>query len=222
VRRLFSPAGRVAIVVGLLACTSLSLRGLSRTEPHAMRQRFSAFPLHIGPWRMLQSQPLDSTILQILKVEDYVNRIYRTDDGSIVSVYVGFNSTQRQGETMHSPLVCLPGAGWEPVERRRVTIDLPVPEDPERQAVVNLIRIQKDSDQQLVLYWYQSRRRIIASEYWGKVYTVLDAIRYNRTDAALVRLIAPVPPGGPAGDVQRQITGFAKAVSPVLARFLPE
>ena len=41
----------------------------------------------------------------------------------------------------------------------------------------------------LVLYWYQSHGRVIASEYWGKIYMVTDAIRLNRTDAALVRVL---------------------------------
>jgi len=45
---------------------------------------------------------------------------------------------------------------------------------------------------QLVLYWYQTHGRIIASEYSAKPYMVLDSIRMNRTDAALVRVITPL------------------------------
>ena len=55
--------------------------------------------------------------------------------------------------------------------------------------------IQKGLDRQVVLYWYQSHGRVTASEYWGKIYTVLDAIRLNRTDAAMVRVISPVADG---------------------------
>ena len=43
-----------------------------------------------------------------------------------------------------------------------------------------------------MLYWYQSHGRIVASEYWGKFYLVYDALRLNRTDAALVRITVPV------------------------------
>ncbi len=36
-----------------------------------------------------------------------------------VGLYVGYYASQRQGDTIHSPQNCLPGAGWQPVETRR-------------------------------------------------------------------------------------------------------
>ena len=53
--------------------------------------------------------------------------------------------------------------------------------------------MQKGLDRQLVLYRYQAHGRIVASEYWGKIYTVVDAIRLNRSDGAMVRVIVPIP-----------------------------
>ena len=113
-----------------------------------------------------------------------------------VGLYVGYHDSQRQGDTIHSPLNCLPGAGWQPLEQGRITVSVrdhgtarPAPIE------VNRVVIGKGLDRQLVLYWYQSHRRVVASEYWGKVYTVLDAMRYNRTDAAMVRVITPVRDG---------------------------
>ena len=97
---------------------------------------------------------------------------------------------------MHSPLNCLPGAGWEPVKRSRVPITVrtdPDPGAPVQTVTMNRIVIQKGLDRQVVLYWYQSHGRVVASEYWGKIYTVLDAIRLNRTDAAMVRVMSAVP-----------------------------
>ena len=43
-----------------------------------------------------------------------------------------------------------------------------------------------------MLYWYQAHGRIVASEYWGKFYLVYDALRLNRTDAALIRITVPI------------------------------
>ena len=51
-----------------------------------------------------------------------------------------------------------------------------------------------------MLYWYQSRGRVVGSEYWSKIYLVLDAARYNRTDAALVRVVVPVADGSPEAE----------------------
>ena len=63
---------------------------------------------------------------------------------------------------------------------------------------INLYVLRKDLDEQLVLYWYQAHGRVVASEYWGKFYLVCDAIRLNRTDAALVRITVPVDHGNEA------------------------
>ena len=60
---------------------------------------------------------------------------------------------------------------------------------------MNLYVIRKDLDQQIVLYWYQSHNRVIASEYAAKIYTVTDSIRYNRSDTALVRVVVNVEDG---------------------------
>ena len=48
--------------------------------------------------------------------------------------------------------------------------------DDGRKVPVNLYVIRKDLEQQIVLYWYQSHGRVVASEYWGKFYMVYDAI----------------------------------------------
>jgi EpsI family protein len=48
--------------------------------------------------------------------------------------------------------------------------------------------VQKDEMLQDVIYWYQANQRIFASEYWGKIYLVMDALTKNRTDGAIIRL----------------------------------
>jgi EpsI family protein len=45
---------------------------------------------------------------------------------------------------------------------------------------------------QFVIYWYQAHGRSVANEYMAKIYMVADAIRMNRTDGALVRVITPI------------------------------
>ena len=76
--------------------------------------------------------------------------------------------------------------------------------------------IQKGLDRQLVLYWYQSHGRVVASEYWGKFYLVRDAVRMNRTDAALVRVIVPMAPNddnaeAAGGTARRRLREAARA-----------
>ena len=81
--------------------------------------------------------------------------------------------------------------------------------------------IGKGLDRQLVLYWYQSHRRVVASEYWGKVYTVMDAVRYNRTDAALVRLVIPLRDQQAVESAEQSGVAFVQSLFPLLSRYLP-
>lgn len=60
---------------------------------------------------------------------------------------------------------------------------------------VNKYSISRESERRLVLYWYQSRDRIIASEYLGKLLLARDTLLQNATAASMVRLILPDQPG---------------------------
>ena len=54
--------------------------------------------------------------------------------------------------------------------------------------------ISQGADRRVVLYWYQTRERIFASEYLGKVFLARDALLQNSTAAAIARVIVPDRP----------------------------
>jgi EpsI family protein len=194
-----------------------------RTEPVAIRQTLDHFPMIIGEWHGFQQEPFTKQVLAVLGVDDYLVRAYLTPDQSGVGLYIGYYESQRQGDTMHSPLNCLPGTGWEPVSKSTVHVDVAANVGgPPRPIEINRYVVQKGVDKQLVLYWYQAHNRIVASEYWGKFYLVADAVRLNRTDGALVRVTVPVPDRD-AQEASAEAVGirFVKAMFPFLANYLP-
>jgi EpsI family protein len=85
---------------------------------------------------------------------------------------------------------------------------------------VNKYIVSKGEDKSVVLYWYQSHQRVIASEYAAKVYLVADAIRYNRTDTALVRVVVPV--AGDEAAAMDTAKRFVQGIFPSLGQFLPD
>jgi EpsI family protein len=186
----------------------------SRPEIVPIREPLSGLPMRIGPWQGRQAPDMDPKIRALAGVDDYVDRVYYNSGTPPVSLYVGYYQTQREGDTIHSPMNCLPGAGWNPIDKRYVSISV----DDNRNIEINRILIMKGADKQLVLYWYQSHGRVVASEYRGKIYTVLDALRTNRTDAALVRIISPVQNEMAA---ETNAIAFVKLLFPILTRFLP-
>ena len=161
-------------------------------------------------------------MLKVLGVDDYLSRVYYRSDRAAVGLYMGYYASQRQGDTIHSPLNCLPGAGWEPLSQGRLTIANV--DGRGNDITVNRYVVQKGLDRQLVLYWYQSHGRVVASEYTSKLYLIHDAIRLNRTDGSMVRVIAPIRHGatddGAAADQLAQ--AFVRVLFPPLPAYLPK
>ena len=213
---------RVIVVLVCLLAAAAAVARADRYEETPLRMSFSLFPMQMGDWRGVQEPPFSDTVLKVLGVDDYLTRAYFLPDRSGVGLYVGYWKSQQQGDTMHSPQNCLPGAGWEPVSQSMMTIA--DPRNPSNPGIaINRYVIQKGLDRQLVLYWYQSHGRIIGSEYWSKIYLVTDAVRLNRTDAAIVRVIAPVR--GESAEAEEAAEGlalrFVNEVIPQLSSFLP-
>jgi EpsI family protein len=219
---------RVVVLSGCLILTAGYLSHATRFEQIPARAPLAELPMQLTAWQGLRAEDLDDKVLAVLGVDDYLNRSYQDRTGKSVGLYVGYYQSQREGESMHSPLNCLPGAGWLPMSSGRLRIALPNDNGSaaggQLPAIeVNRYLVQKGGEAMLVLYWYQSHGRVIASEYWGKVYTVLDAVRFNRTDAALVRVVVPVDTARSGAELQAEHLGvdFVRTVFPLLSRHLP-
>jgi EpsI family protein len=160
-------------------------------------------------------------VLKVLGADDYLTRFYRGAKGP-VGFYIGYYESQRQGDSMHSPLNCLPGAGWQPLDKSYLPIQVTDANGVQSDITVNRYVIEKGLEQQVVLYWYQSHSRVIANEYRSKIFMVYDAARLNRSDAALVRVTSPKLAGDePLADAEARAVEFVKTVFPTLGRFLP-
>ena len=216
----------VTVSVVLLAGVAVLARGTS-VEAVPARASFASLPMALEEWTGRSAEPFDAAILAVLGVDDYVTRYYTNrSHRAPVSLYIGYHASQRQGDAIHSPLNCLPGAGWQPVSNGELLLSVQESARDGHRNVrdirVNRYVIQKGLDRQVVLYWYQSHGRVVANEYWGKVLLVYDAIRLNRTDAALVRIISPVLPDEPDDtSAEHRASQFARALFPLLGKYLP-
>ena len=86
---------------------------------------------------------------------------------------------------------------------------------------VNRYLVQKGLQRHVVLFWYQMHGRVISSEYTTKWFLIRDAVALNRTDGALVRIIAPVPDHGGETVADLSAAGFVRALFPLLPTYLP-
>jgi EpsI family protein len=214
---------RIVIVTVCLLLGAGYIAKASKTERVPPRQQLASFPFRFAHWEGYSQPPLSDRIMALLGVDDYIDRTYRSDQRQYAGLYIGYYESQRQGDTMHSPLNCLPGSGWEPVSKGYTTIAVPTAAGGVQNITVNRYVVEKGLDRQVVFYWYQSHGRVVANEYRSKIYMVLDAVRLNRTDAALVRVISPRLGDDHAAELAADAvgTGFVKAIFPMLENYLP-
>jgi EpsI family protein len=207
----------VLLLAGGLVVNAWEYLGEARVE----RKQLKDFPKQIGAWQQSGvDEQIDKETMAVLRASDYLLRNYRGADGRLVNFYVGYYASQREGATYHSPLNCLPGSGWEMSEPGRITIT-----PPGRPAfVANKYLIQNGDHKELLVYWYQGRGRAVASEYWGKVYTVLDSVRMRRSDGAMVRITTTVDDSDAAAlqTAINQATELAASSSTILPEFIPD
>ncbi len=187
-----------------------------RVELQPARDSFAEFPDHLGAWQMTR-EPLEAQYREALHVDDYLLANFRRAADPPVNLWIAWYNSQRSGQATHSPKSCLPGGGWEMRDFGLRNIAL----DEGRTLTLNRAVIEQGNSRQIVYYWFQQRGRAITDEYLVKWYIFYDAITRNRTDGALVRLIAPLPVGADEATVDRQLTEFTRLAVKALPGYLP-
>jgi len=215
-------ANRFAILFVLLLVGGTAVNAWRYVgEAHVERKNLKDFPKQIGNWEQTGGdEQFSSETLAVLGASDYVLRNYRAQDGRVANYYVGYYATQRDGATYHSPLNCLPGSGWVMSEPGTIMITA----KGRTPFVANKYLIQNGEHSQLLVYWYQGRGRTAASEYWGKIYTVLDSVRMRRSDGAMVRITTSVDKTDPSSlQLATDLAAdFAASSSTILPQFVPD
>ena len=209
--------GRYAAALFILLLTSLVLARRARNESLPPYQNLSSFPSKVLGMQA-RDLPLSKDDLQVLGPGQFILRNYSSSERTVpINLFIAFFPSQRTGDTIHSPKNCLPGAGWTPLQAQRIGLNGP------GGSMVSVERyfIARGDDRDVVLYWYQAHGRITPSEYWAKALLVADAIRLNRTDGSLVRVVAPVDSAASAQDATEEARQFSEAILPLLPNYIP-
>jgi EpsI family protein len=214
--RASSDARRLLLLSALfVVCLALLRQVRVEGQPPA-HAPLGQFPIQFDGWHGREQPAFDARTLRILGADAYMSRLYRRESSPPVDLYVGYYASQRFGDTIHLPLNCLPGSGWEPIDTARLTLSTPA-----GTAEVNRLVVQHEAARYLVVYWYQGRGRIVASEYGSRLFMAVDAVKRHRTDAALVRLMTPLAGDEPTSTAVTWLSDFARAIVPMLDPFVP-
>jgi EpsI family protein len=209
---MMSSSVRTGSLAAILALTYVTVMWSGQRRPEDLHQPLETIPLEIGDWKGRDAGRMSKPEEDVLRATSYIKRdYYRSDNGMSAGLFIAFYSMQAAGEAMHSPKNCLPGSGWEiwkygesavPFENGSVTI--------------NRYYIQKGRDRQVVLYWYQSYDRVVASEYYAKLCLVWDSVMKQRTAGSIVRITTADTP-----EAERQALELAEKMLPLVKDVLP-
>jgi len=212
-----SRAAQILTVVLILQATLLY--GFSRHEIPPQHRELSTAPAQFGGWSQVAEFQIEQDVKDVLKADDLLSRSYANRAFPVTPhLFVAYFNSQRTGQAPHSPKNCLPGSGWVPSQSDTVHLDVPGRATP---IEMNRYVVSLGSAKSLVLYWYQSRDRVVASEYTAKFYVVADAIRYNRTDTALVRVVVPMGNGVDLDHAQAAANDFIRSSFMPLRQHFP-
>jgi EpsI family protein len=167
----------------------------------------------LASWHTVRSVPLQADIVEVLKLDDYVNRTYSDGRGN-VSLFIGYYLGANNVGTPHSPLVCFPGQGWvvSDQETKQMRIG---PEDISLTAMV----AQRGEARHLVLYWFQAFDKTFPGTFSQKLYAAWARLIRGREDNAFVRVSVPI---GDRPLQEAMVTGteFIKSLYPPFLQYV--
>lgn len=206
----------VSVAVLLVASVYVNFF-LNKGEARVTREPLSTIPKSFQGWESTD-QAFPTKVLENLRVDEYLMRRFIKGQ-EVIWLYIGYYSAQKEGAVPHSPRHCYPGSGFQPI--RNTVIEIPVLHDNSSFIRPNLYIFARGSEREVVIYWYQSRGRVIADEYREKIYLIMDSIFRNRSDGALVRFSLPTDAMNEEKSI-RTLTSFIMEIYPEIPKVVPD
>ena len=203
-----------------IAAIAMSLMP-DRTNLAIEREKLTFFPRDLGAWSQDgPRQLLSPSVEESLGADDYHQVTFVSRDNEpAVGLFMAWYQDQSQGG-VHSPEICLPGAGWEIawLERTDITGQVSV----EGEIEINRAIIQKGETRMMVYYWFEQKGRRVAWDFAAKLYLMIDGVKTGRTDGGLVRLTTLISDDETDAQAEARLKVVMNEALPHLPRFMPE
>jgi EpsI family protein len=209
---------KTILVPIFIAAQALFVHWTATFERPPAKPDFARFPVQIGLWKRVNEIPVDAATEAQLGADRLMNSNFLLQpNGELVNLFVAWFQSQRAGTSQpHSPQVCLPASGWIPESTGLIDLDTSA-----GRITVNRYVIAKGQERVVVLYWYQTPRRVIAGEWAAKFWLMADAPRDRRTDTSLVRVTSWVSQGQDVAAATRVASRFSESLYPLLRETFP-
>ncbi len=208
---------RFTIATLLLAATALLLQARAADPFVPRRAPVALFPVELANWAG-RDVPISTEMRRLLGPGEFLQRTYtdRAETYPDVDLYLGYLPSEHALYN-HLPQDCLAGSGWTVEHSGITTLNLAG----EAPFEANRYMISRGSERQLVLFWYWAHGRRVASEDRMNLYLILDNLRWNRSDNALIRVNTRLRQGETPQAAEQRLLSFAGLINPLLQNYIP-
>jgi EpsI family protein len=167
------------------------------------------FPKQFAGWSA-RDDSLDETTKMALRTNQVLLRYYTDMNGRRVELFIGYYQDQRFGAQVHSPIHCLPGSGWTILRHDKMLLPFAT-----NAAIANKLHINKDGNNQFVVYWFASNGDIVKNEFDLKIRLLLNALKRETTSVYFYRISVAFAENG-EGVALQSVQEFLKVASSYL------
>jgi len=207
----------ICLLALILAAGILAARS-SVSVPVVIRTNLEKLPMSIDSYTATEAFFPDA-VYEELKADKHVYRHYASQDGELISLYIGYYGTAKGGRTGHNPYACLPSQGSAIVDTDVVYLRQT---ETGKVMPVNYMLTRKDGIDTVLLHWYQiAGDKIVSTGLMQNIERFTGRILHNRNDGAYVQVAS----SSGNGDIQRtkeKTTQFAERILNLLPDYWPE
>jgi len=197
-----------ALTAGLVAVTFSSEDGKGGEVSYEIEK------LAIQGWQE-KSVATSRAVLDTLQATRTFFADYSKDGSESVNLYIGYYDSLDKSKLSHAPQVCFTAQGWIMKKNDKITVRLNGIEH-----TINRLLLEKDKEQLLVYYWYQTATAIYADLFRMKLALLGTKIKQGKNAQggnAFIRISTPVSKGQKSATLVLQ--EFFKDLSKELSSF---
>ena len=202
------------LVLAIAAAVSIA----SRKPPVVVRTNLENLPMQIGEY-VAAEDTFSQSVYDELNADKHVYRHYRSPEGEVIDLYIGYYGTAKGGRTGHNPYACLPGAGWGVIKDETVHLN---PSYTGGEEAVRLVTTQKGGTYQIMLHWYQSDgTKVLGSGLEQNIQRFLGMVLHNKNDGAFVRVSMNVSKEH-IEKARQKVQAFSEKILELLPKYWPK
>ena len=154
----------------------------------------------------------------VIDSSDYYNGTYTSPKGKGINLYIAYYENQKFGPAPHSPELCIPGDGWKITSITSVKLK----NKKEKTIEVNRLIITKGEHKIITYYWLKQGTKTFRKQYLARMDLILFAMKENRADAALIRLVSEVGKNESEADTDARMQKMATELLDVISDYVPD